>query len=793
MQILKEQFAEEKKVMGNNKSLLNKINIGLEFEFMVDPTKFKVEKYLPEISSSIKNNREIIVKYFKEQFSDYLTNNFKLKSEWKYHSTDDPTYFRFETDASLKREEEDRIDKFGVELVTPVLTFQQQIDVTTRILKFINDIGGYVNSSCGFHINLSNIDNLSTNYPLLFSFYDESFYQVNFRKLKVNDTNKYQFPMFTQQLALAMNEILKNINMWGIERETINPIKLFYTPIISSLSNNILDILDENLIILSKSKYASAHQKVFTKGKEEQNEIKIPGIEFRIVGNEYSDIKKLIKQIYYISSQYQISCYEPEEQKKLSTKKYAKILTRIVKNSEKIKIIDSLKDKNYLIIFDPANNKNNTPNWYINDKNVKIEETTIVSHTKIPTLITIKNNNTNYYIYLSDKLSLNIISYANSEFNFSVDKYYDDKTLTMIKRITTKYKEDIYDEVLLDIKGNIISQGTYEYTTHRVIFKKSFTRSPDNPDIIKRIKDKGGNDALLTLEYNNHGSIESEKFTPELYRKVKDLLFNDKDFNKLMYTGQLWETKDIVLQLFEYFQRKNLSLVYDTNKSNLNTYPTDKSPLLIDFYGDSTIIKTYINKNYSKEYAIKIKTGWEGEYYIYQIMAFIKKDSYFTVNIFENYNDINRIMNEDSIIREDIKSFKNIYTGIPITIYRYPEHPSIWSTSQLERNINPTTKLYSNNLKKLGASFKQPKIGYIIENIFNSIHTGNIKNVTDNETLLYNRFISPFNKDYMISHIFYPNGKLKRIVVRKQHGNSPFEVVLDKNEQGKYKITRGHI
>jgi len=109
--------------MGNNKSLLNKINIGLEFEFMVDPTKFKVEKYLPEISSSIKNNREIIVKYFKEQFSDYLTNNFKLKSEWKYHSTDDPTYFRFETDASLKREEEDRIDKFGVELVTPVLTF----------------------------------------------------------------------------------------------------------------------------------------------------------------------------------------------------------------------------------------------------------------------------------------------------------------------------------------------------------------------------------------------------------------------------------------------------------------------------------------------------------------------------------------------------------------------------------------------------------------------------------------------------------------------------------------------
>jgi hypothetical protein len=49
----------------------------------------------------------------------------------------------------------------------------------------------------------------------------------------------------------------------------------------------------------------------------------------------------------------------------------------------------------------------------------------------------------------------------------------------------------------------------------------------------------------------------------------------------------------------------------------LNTYPTDKSPLLIDFYGDSTIIKTYINKNYSKEYAIKIKTGWEGEYYIH--------------------------------------------------------------------------------------------------------------------------------------------------------------------------------
>jgi len=60
-------------------------------------------------------------------------------------------------------------------------------------------------------------------------------------------------------LALAMNEILKNINMWGVERKTINPVKLVYTPTISSLSNNILDILDENLISLSKSKYASAH------------------------------------------------------------------------------------------------------------------------------------------------------------------------------------------------------------------------------------------------------------------------------------------------------------------------------------------------------------------------------------------------------------------------------------------------------------------------------------------------------------------------------------------------------
>ena len=140
-------------------------------------------------------------------------------------------------------------------------------------------------------------------------------------------------------------------------------------------------------------------------------------------------------------------------------------------------------------------------------------------------------------MYLSDRLLLGIISYVNSEFTFSVDKYYDDKTLTMIKQVTTKYKEDIYDEVLLDIKGNIISQGTYEYTTHKVLFKKSFTRSPNNPDIIKRIKDKSGNDALLTLEYNNHGSIESEKFTPELYKKVKDLLFNDKDFNKLIYTG----------------------------------------------------------------------------------------------------------------------------------------------------------------------------------------------------------------------------------------------------------------
>jgi|GEM_PF-2267349 len=56
-----------------------------------------------------------------------------------------------------------------------------------------------------------------------------------------------------------MNEILKNINMWGIERDTINPVKLFYAPTISAISKNILDLLDNNLVFLSKSKRASAH------------------------------------------------------------------------------------------------------------------------------------------------------------------------------------------------------------------------------------------------------------------------------------------------------------------------------------------------------------------------------------------------------------------------------------------------------------------------------------------------------------------------------------------------------
>jgi len=63
-------------------------------------------------------------------------------------------------------------------------------------------------------------------------------------------------------------------------------------------------------------------------------------------------------------------------------------------------------------------------------------------------------------------------------------------------------------------------------------------------------------------------------------------------------------------------------------------------------------------------------------------MAFIKKDSYFTINIFENYDNINRAMNEDPMMSKDIENIKNIYNGIPVTVYRYPEYPSIWSTSQ---------------------------------------------------------------------------------------------------------------
>jgi hypothetical protein len=87
-------------------------------------------------------------------------------------------------------------------------------------------------------------------------------------------------------------------------------------------------------------------------------------------------------------------------------------------------------------------------------------------------------------------------------------------------------------------------------------------------------------------------------------------------------------------------------------------------------------------------------------------MAFVKKDSYFTVNIFENYGDINRATNEDPIMSKDIENTKNIYSEIPVTVYRYPEYPSIWSNSQWENNIIPTTKVYSNIHKKLGASFQ---------------------------------------------------------------------------------------
>jgi hypothetical protein len=57
---------------------------------------------------------------------------------------------------------------------------------------------------------------------------------------------------------------------------------------------------------------------------------------------------------------------------------------------------------------------------------------------------------------------------------------------------------------------------------------------------------------------------------------------------------------------------------------------------------------------------------------------------------------------------------------------------------------------------------------------------------------IYEQFLSPFSRSYMISKIFYQTGELRKIIVRSEYEMNKYEVIVDINfsRDGKYNIKK---
>lgn len=803
MQLFTEQFAKEKEVMNNNKSLLDKVRIGIEFEFLVNPNNFKSFDHLNQIDTqSIANVRKNLIIHFKHEFQDYLSQGFSVVDKWKYHSTMDPTQFRFETDRSITPDEKDKYD-FGVELVTPALTYSQQIEITSRILKYMNDVGGYTNSSCGLHINLSNIDNRKPNFWVLFSFYDEQFYQVNFRKIKFNQENQYQMNMFTKQISKSMKTLLQNNRTWGIDK-SLHPRKIIIQDNLQKIVDGIILNINEDILYQSLNKYTSAHLKNFVTNDDKQpNQQRIPGIEFRLLGNEYTNLKHTIKQIYYLQSQYQISCYLPKDQVNVQKDKYNKLVMKTINRMNEIDMVSTIKDKNYYFIITPLYDNNQPYSFSINDKNAIVYNNKIqnpeMPEKKLPTIIRIKKENTIHYVHLKNDLSLHSIETENTLDNSKYEIIYNPEIFSIDGIVNYDFENKIYTKIFFyDLQKKIRIKETFSIPHNSIIKSEHFDIDGNLTSISETIYDKNKNYLYYLITDINNFEIRQNLITTELFNKSVEILSPDinSKSRELFYLINgipvIYNYRNFHVQAIKFALDHNLGIKitpeeieYNYESSSYDTFITIRFLYMQDF------ILFIVKKDYYFYRYIIYKDPDINVYYILDEIEFSLENSelrdlltksYGSISKFLSYNPNKYIVEDFKLLQSNPKLLDGEYIG---TIFVYSNPQFIYDSYR----VSDYTKAIIFP-PRTDSHIKLDDLNF--DNIIDKNVKELVQPLMSKGSTIYEQFLSPFSRSYMISKIFYQTGELRKIIVRSEYEMNKYEVIVDINfsRDGKYNIKK---
>lgn len=795
MQLFTEQFAEEKKVMNNNKSLLDKIRIGLEFEFIVDPNKFKSFNHLGQIDISSKTDvRKNLVLHFNHEFQDYLSNGFSVVDQWKYHSTTDPTQFRFEIDSSVKPDifNKDGYD-FGVELVTPALTYSQQLEITDRILKYMEDVGGYTNSTCGLHINLSNIDHRDVNFWVLFSFYDEQFYQVNFRKIKFNQVNKYQMNMFTDQVSNSMKNLLQITKTWGVDK-SLRPRKLIIQDNLQKMITELISNINNEILYKSINKYTSAHTKIFTDNTDNRTNLqKIPGIEFRLLGNEYTNLKYTMKQIYYLQSQYQISCYLPEDQMKVQKDKYNKLVMKTINRMNEIDMVSTIKDKNYYFIITPYDISINDKNTIIDRNKIKnIEE----PEKKLPSVIKIKKENTIHYIYLRNDLSLKSIETENILDNSKYEIIYNPETFSVDGIVNYDISKGIYTKIFFyGDRKTINVKETFSMSHGSIIKSERFTPKGELSSKSETIYDKEKNYLYYLITDTKNFEINQNLVTTEFFNKIEEILLlnmSNELFPLITTIPIIYTYKKILMQSVKFALNHGLGIKitpegieYNYESSSYNTFVAIRFINLFEF------VKLIIKKDDYFYHYYLFKDSDTNVYYLLNEIESILDGTENFESLTHSFNNISMFLeySPDKYVKED---FKLLLSSLHVPEGEYVGPIFVYSNPQFVYDIYRVSD-YTKIILLPPRTFIHIKLDELnFDDIVNKNLEELLQPLMDKGITIYEQFLSPFSRSYMISKIFYQTRELREIIVRSQYEMSKYEVIVDVNfsKDGKYNIKK---
>ncbi len=235
-------FNIEKKLYTN---LYSNFLIGFEFEFILEHSIFetkesKIKEFIKNIKPVLKNNKI----FFSDNFYEIHNGNSSYKLTYDFSIKHDKRYF------------------VPLELITPVMSLSEGIEILKIILDFFNKNKLITNKTTGFHVNLSfkNPEDNKNIDPLKLIFLSNDEYKINFWKrydkvkkeiffttlvdpnlsvikkiLEEKFNNSKNIPEFKQIVLEYPEKILKILNnfkimnkiIWLEKKQTINLSKLF--------------------------------------------------------------------------------------------------------------------------------------------------------------------------------------------------------------------------------------------------------------------------------------------------------------------------------------------------------------------------------------------------------------------------------------------------------------------------------------------------------------------------------------------------------------------------------------